>query len=1175
MLKQYISIVFSVVLLQWLAISNIDAAPHIASTDHTAAPVGETITFTGSGFTGTTAVTFFWARSKNAATFSVINDSTLAVTVPNFTQGFRERFVLIETATGSTVSLAPGGYGDVTEFTGIGPVPEDASPYIIIKAGAVATSLPEFFPYFVYVESGAVLQNVPSEFFGGFIFAENGATLDFRGSNFTNSVQRPAVFYSPSTTILGSLPPNSGSFGNFPPRRVAALSNSPGVGPFSVGVRVNVTIVGDGSVEMDPDTTYLAQGTSFTLTATPGAGSIFQSWSGASSSSSPVVELVTDFNNTNINITATFSSGQILETFAGSGGTIEASPDLAVYTTGQSVVLNAIPKPGYTFVGWGGALAGQVSSPANLTMNAHKTVSAIFLPVTPAVQPHITSTDHTAAPVGETITFTGSGFTGTTAVTFFWASTKNAATFSVIDDSTLAVTVPNFTQGFRERFVLIETATGSTVSLAPGSYGDVTEFPGYGPVPQDASPYIVIKAGAVATSLPDFGPYFVYVESGAVLQNIPSEFFGGFIFAENGATLDFRGTNFTNSVQRPAVFYSPGTTILGSLPPVSGSFGNIPSRQVASLSNSPGVGPFSVGVGLNVTIVGNGSVEMNPDTTYLAQGTSFTLTATPAAGSVFQSWSGASNSSSPVVELVTDYNNTNINITATFSSGQILETFAGSGGTIEASPDLAAYSTGQSVVLSAIPKPGYTFVGWGGALAGQVSSPANLTMNAHKTVSAIFLPVTPVVQPHITSTDHTAAPVGETIRFTGSGFTGTTAVTFFWAGTKNAATFSVIDDSTLAVTVPNFTQGFRERFVLIETATGSTVSLAPGGYGDVTEFTGYGPVSQDASPYIIIKAGAVATSLPEFFPYFVYVESGAVLQNVPSEFFGVFIFAENGATLDFRGTNFTKSVQRPAVFYSPGTTILGSLPPFSGSFGSIPPRQVASLSSSPGVGPFSVGYPFTLLVDGPGSVSINPMLEYYPEGTAITLTATPAPDNYFVRWMGAISSSTGTKVFVIKKASEVTARFSDHPDFFSDWRARFFTPAQLADPGITGPDKDPDRDQITNAAEYAFGTNPVEFNGNRGFKILPGGNPHQEGVGLRLEYIRPKYAADINYILQASEGINGGWTVGTIGNLIFTVTEEKIVPQGDDMEKITLRVAFPDRIPNSLFFQLTANLEDF
>lgn len=45
-------------------------------------------------------------------------------------------------------------------------------------------------------------------------------------------------------------------------------------------------------------------------------------------------------------------------------------------------------------------------------------------------------------------------------------------------------------------------------------------------------------------------------------------------------------------------------------------------------------------------------------------------------------------------------------------------------------------------------------------------------------------------------------------------------------------------------------------------------------------------------------------------------------------------------------------------------------------------------------------------------------------------------------------------------------------DWVEAWRALHFTPAQLADPAISGDDADPDHDGLPNLLEYALGLDP-------------------------------------------------------------------------------------------------------
>jgi hypothetical protein len=322
----------------------------------------------------------------------------------------------------------------------------------------------------------------------------------------------------------------------------------------------------------------------------------------------------------------------------------------------------------------------------------------------------------------------------------------------------------------------------------------------------------------------------------------------------------------------------------------------------------------------------------------------------------------------------------------------------------------------------------------------------------------------------------------------------------------------------------------------------------------------------------MVKAGSVLNGFHTG-SRVVFVESGAVLRQVPASSPGCVIFAQDGATLDLRGVTFSSSTP-PLFLHGPGTTILGSLPaPSNGLSGPVISRQIPPPSVSRDIGPFVEGFELILNTEGPGSVAVDPVMEFYPRGTPITLTASPGPGNHFIRWAGGVSGTTNPVTFAIHGSTPVTARFSDRPDFFTTWRTQFFDDDELADPEISGLDADPDRDQITNAGEYAFGTHPRVPNSGRGIQILPGGSPHRDG-NLRLVYTRPVNAADIDYILQASHVTGGGWFDGSAGDVTFEIVEESATPQGNEMEKITLRLSFTGEIPKSLFFRLTADIGD-
>jgi uncharacterized repeat protein (TIGR02543 family) len=145
---------------------------------------------------------------------------------------------------------------------------------------------------------------------------------------------------------------------------------------------------------------------------------------------------------------------------------------------------------------------------------------------------------------------------------------------------------------------------------------------------------------------------------------------------------------------------------------------------------------------LFLTTLGSGTISALPTPTagkYLA-GTLVTLTATPAADSVFGGWAGACSVSSTTCTVTMDATKS---VTATFTLKQFMLTLNTVGsGTIGAQPSSATgvYNLGTPVTLTATPASGFQFSAWSGACSGTVAT-CGVTMDAAKTVTATFTAV--------------------------------------------------------------------------------------------------------------------------------------------------------------------------------------------------------------------------------------------------------------------------------------------------------------------------------------------------------------------------------------------------------------------------------------------------
>jgi len=131
----------------------------------------------------------------------------------------------------------------------------------------------------------------------------------------------------------------------------------------------------------------------------------------------------------------------------------------------------------------------------------------------------------------------------------------------------------------------------------------------------------------------------------------------------------------------------------------------------------------------------NGTVAKSPNQTTFDYGSVVMLTASPALGYSFTSWSGdASGSVNPLNVTM----NANKVITANFT---LIPTYtltaSGLNGSVVKNPSQATYLSGDVVSLTATPAVGYTFTSWSGDATGSVN-PLNVTMNANKVITANF-----------------------------------------------------------------------------------------------------------------------------------------------------------------------------------------------------------------------------------------------------------------------------------------------------------------------------------------------------------------------------------------------------------------------------------------------------
>ncbi|HEY5910404.1 MAG TPA: chitobiase/beta-hexosaminidase C-terminal domain-containing protein [Verrucomicrobiae bacterium] len=145
------------------------------------------------------------------------------------------------------------------------------------------------------------------------------------------------------------------------------------------------------------------------------------------------------------------------------------------------------------------------------------------------------------------------------------------------------------------------------------------------------------------------------------------------------------------------------------------------------------------GTTLSTTVAGNGQVLLSPPGGLYAYGSTVRLTALPQAGNYFGSWgNAASGDINPLYFTVTTPSPTVSSIFGATPAGQAALTIMITGdGRVSVSPRANTYSLGQSIVLTASPDTGQSFLGWTGDATGSQNL-LTLSMNQSRLVTASF-----------------------------------------------------------------------------------------------------------------------------------------------------------------------------------------------------------------------------------------------------------------------------------------------------------------------------------------------------------------------------------------------------------------------------------------------------
>ncbi len=863
---------------------DVDPVPAVTGINPAAGPAtgGSSVTITGSGFTGATAVTF---GTTPATSFTVGSDTAITATAP---PGSGSGDVTVTTPGGTSTTSSADSFTWVAApvVTGVSPA---AGP---LTGGAQVTI------------SGSGFTNAMGVSFGG-----SPATSFAVQSDGVITATAPAGTGSADivvTTAGGSSATSSADMFSWVAAPIVT-GISPASGPTIGGTPVTITGSGfTGATAVSFGGTPAASftfvsDTDITATAPAGSGSgdVVVTAPGGMSATSPVdvFTWVVELAIAGISPSAGPQAGGTLVNITGSGFTgatgvsFDSTPATSFTVVSDSVITATAPA---------GSGSGDVVV-ATSGGSSPTTPADVFTWV-PA--PVVTGISPAIGPVtgGSPVAISGSGFTGATAVSF---GGSPATSFTFVSDTDITATAP---AGAGSGDVVVTTAGGPSATSSADIFTWVAApvvtgiSPAAGPA-AGGTPVTITGTGFTGASGVSFGSTpatsFALVSDSVMTAVAPPGVGTGdvVVTAAGGPSATSSADVFT-WIARPVVTgISPATGPLagGTSVNVTGSgftgasavsFGGTPATAFTVVDGGriTATAPAGSGSGdVVVTAPGGTSATSTADVfTWLAApvvtsispsagptsgGTSVTI-----AGSGFTGATGVSFGSTPAASF-TVMSDTDVKAVAPAGSGSGDVVVTAAGGTSAPSPtDVFSWvvapavtgvnptsgplSGGTSVTISGSGFTGATAVTFGGtpatsfainsdtditATAPAGSGPGDVVVTTSGGMSATS-PVdvfTWVAPPAVTAVSPASGPLagGTSVTISGSGFTGATAVTF---GGTPATSFTINSDTDITATAP------------AGSGPGDVVVTAPGGVSaisaaDVFTWTA-GPIVTSISP---------------------------------------------------------------------------------------------------------------------------------------------------------------------------------------------------------------------------------------------------------------------------------------------------------------------------------------
>jgi len=717
--------------------------------------------FSGSSYeiSTTASVNVGWAETASREAYAAVAFKPLAVASYAVTTA-------VSPGVGGTIALSPSAssYSSGTNVTATA-TPSTYYSFSSFNDGN-GNTLSTTNPYTFSVTAASTIQAN---------FTQNQCTLTVNVVGNGTATPASGSYACGSTVNLKATPTTGYNFASWAGSGYASTSSSSGSFTLTGNTTETVTFVagtvctlgtsvtGSGSISLSPAGGSYSCGQQVIVTATPATEWSFSGFTGAlTGSTNP--QTITLNANSNVAAAFTQTSFPVNVTVSGPGtvaqtASISANSD-GSWPTGTQVTLTATPTAGDYFVGFTGGLVS-TTNPATVTVGSTMNIVATFAAPT-ITQDAVSHADTTGS--ASVLTWTHTLGTGTSRAVVIEVGSEdtvaspdaNAVVTGVYFNGVYATPVPNSleyggTSGMAQTqlFYLTDSelpATAGTYtvevdlsgSVAGISAGAISLF-GVNQGPPEAVAINRITSGCNPCKL---STSITTLTNNAWLIDAVEDGELDPLTVNTGQTVAWTGeaTGGTGGSSTEVVATAGAATIGWS------ADANRIVESVADFPPATSAVPASYTLTTATTSTDSnptpGTITTNPGISTFPTQSAVLLTATPALGYSFSSWTGdtgslisAANSTVNPVAIVMDANHT---VTANFTSTATCKvnfTVIGSGTVTPASG--STYNCGTTITMTATPGNTYAFTSWSGDFSS-TDNPATFTINANSNITVEF-----------------------------------------------------------------------------------------------------------------------------------------------------------------------------------------------------------------------------------------------------------------------------------------------------------------------------------------------------------------------------------------------------------------------------------------------------